>query len=539
MHELRREGRWQTPEDLSALHLRRVVRAYSRNWSRPPTTAKPRTRKPRRRSQARIEARAEAILDTLEEAFPNRCIHDRLAGSDHLSAAARSLLARAPDHDFLHGSIRERVASDPNLLEGLDAGEAGAAMEEVEAVERVSRVTDRADETAMLVEYGMLSAVQIAATPQRQFIDVYAEALGGRAQAARIHAHAQHTAAGTKVAALRLLQSLQHMPFVLGAPPPEIKGVPDVRTLFQAAGGFCDCEHCGSVYSPAAYFVDLLNYLNPSFPDRLDLIDKKRKDKSTAARTRAKLSRRQPLDVLLGRRPDLADLPLTCENTLTTLPYIDLVNELLEARITGGSAAHDTGKTPADVLRAVPQNISREAYLQLQQAIHPLSLPYHQPLSLSRAYLAHLGVTRLELMRTLGRGESLREALVAEALGMSPEEFLVVARAPADLWRHFGFAAESHDGVPFLQALAHVPRFLDATGITFQNLIDLVSTRFVNADNQLQLQTPAPDCDPNTIRLVGLDADAAVAHAPADPSAAAARLVVHRPRSSADRAGSN
>ena len=79
--------------------------------------------------------------------------------------------------------------------------------------------------------------------------------------------------------------------------------------------------------------------------------------------------------MLLGRRPDLADLPLTCENTLTPLPYIDLVNELLEARITGGSAAHDTGKTPADVLRAVPQNISREAYLQLQQAVHPLSLP--------------------------------------------------------------------------------------------------------------------------------------------------------------------
>ena len=59
--------------------------------------------------------------------------------------------------------------------------------------------------------------------------------------------------------------------------------------------------------------------------------------------------------MLLARRPDLAELPLTCENTLTPLPYIDLVNELLEARITGDSAAHDTGKTPADVLRAVPQ----------------------------------------------------------------------------------------------------------------------------------------------------------------------------------------
>ena len=91
----------------------------------------------------------------------------------------------------------------------------------------------------------------------------------GAPQASRIHAQAQQTAAGSKLAALRLLQSVQHVPFVLGGPPPEIKGVPDARTLFQAAGGFCDCEHCGSVYSPAAYFVDLLRYLNVSSPERL------------------------------------------------------------------------------------------------------------------------------------------------------------------------------------------------------------------------------------------------------------------------------
>jgi hypothetical protein len=141
-----------------------------------------------------------------------------------------------------------------------------------------------------------------------------------------------------------MLQASQHLPFVLGGRPPEvIKGIPDARTLFQAAGGFCDCEHCGSVYSPAAYFVDLLRYLNVSSPDRLEQLKTRLTNKLTAPAARKKLSEFQPLDVLLGRRPDLADLPLTCENTLTTIPYIDLVNELLEAAITGGSAAYDTG----------------------------------------------------------------------------------------------------------------------------------------------------------------------------------------------------
>src|SRR6185295_19140402 len=116
--------------------------------------------------------------------------------------------------------------------------------------------------------------------------------------------------------------------------------------------------------------------LNVSSPDRLEQINARLSNKPTAGTIREKLGKFQPLDVLLGRRPDLADLPLTCENTLTPLPYIDLVNELLEAFITGGSAAFDTGKTPADVLRAVPQNISRDAYQRLQQAVHPISLPY-------------------------------------------------------------------------------------------------------------------------------------------------------------------
>ena len=35
-------------------------------------------------------------------------------------------------------------------------------------------------------------------------------------------------------------------------------------------------------------------------------------------------------DVLLERRPDLGDIELSCENTTTPLPYIDLVNEILE-----------------------------------------------------------------------------------------------------------------------------------------------------------------------------------------------------------------
>jgi hypothetical protein len=509
VHDLKREGRWHTPDDLTRLgfdewcDLLETVESEQRETAAEDVEDDGESDDER---SERIAARAEAILDTLEETFPNRLIADRLVESEDVSPAARGLIKRAKHHDFLSGSIRTRIAGDPELVAGLDEGDVEAAIEEVEAVERVSRVTDRADEVAVLVGTGMRSAIDIGSMPERQFIDSYAEALGGRAQASRVHAQAQQTAAASKLVALRLVQAVQHAPFVLGAPPADaIKGIPDAKTLFQVAGAFCDCEHCGSVYSPAAYFVDLLRYLNVSSPERLDRIEKSLESNAAPSASVHTLTRSQPLDVLLNRRPDLADLPLTCENTLTPLPYIDLVNELLEAKITGGSAAHGTGTLPADVLRAVPQHISRDAYKTLQGAIYPLALPYHQPLAVARAYLAHLGVTRLELLHTLGRGDRTRDAVVAEALGTSPEEYALIAKGPTEAWRHLGFTSASVGDTTFVQTLTHVPALLDASGVTFQQLIDLLSTRFLNGDDQLQLETPTPDCNPDFVRIVGLD----------------------------------
>lgn len=82
----------------------------------------------------------------------------------------------------------------------------------------------------------------------------------------------------------------------------------DLRTLFGNLD-FCECEHCSSVYSPAAYLVDLMQALAGGPPNG---------------------SNQSPLDVLFERRPDLAEVDLTCENTNVTVPYIDLLLETLE-----------------------------------------------------------------------------------------------------------------------------------------------------------------------------------------------------------------
>ena len=102
---------------------------------------------------------------------------------------------------------------------------------------------------------------------------------------------------------------------------------PSLRTLFGDLD-YCECRHCQSVLGPAAYLVDLLHFLQ-----RSPLTPNADGDLSPANYVNLYLkydASGTVLGALLQRRPDLADLQLSCENTDTEIPYIDLVLEILE-----------------------------------------------------------------------------------------------------------------------------------------------------------------------------------------------------------------
>ena len=109
----------------------------------------------------------------------------------------------------------------------------------------------------------------------------------------------------------------------------------------------CGCDDCESMLSPSAYLVDLLHYLDQP----------------------ATASGVNPQTILFGRRPDLQFLPLTCENTETALPYIDVANELLEYFVAnglkiGGFQGFDTGDhvTSAELDRSAAERQRRGLY---------------------------------------------------------------------------------------------------------------------------------------------------------------------------------
>jgi hypothetical protein len=496
LHQARREGSWETIEDLTELEFedwcelvedcyREALEAEGENFEEA--------------DASQVQTRAGAILDQFEESFPSPYVRRALLKSEAIGGGAQQLLTRAVGHDFTSESIRARISEDASLVEGIASEELESAISQLEGVERLICVTRDAQEIATLTEDGLDSAHVIASLGRSSFIEAYAERLGGRAQAARVHAQAQTVAAANQVVALGLAQARQPAPFVLGgAVPDTLSSVPQFRQLF-AGDALCDCEHCGSVYSPAAYFVDLLRYLGDA--ERLA-----RAVEGLGA-TKGKISKRlqyKPLDLLLARRPDLADIPLTCENTLTPLPYIDLVNEILEARVTGQTWNPDTGKTPADVLRAIPQSTNRAAYDVLKSAVFPLSMPYHEALDAFRAYVAHLGVSRLTLLTTFARTQPAPEEVVAESLGMSQEELKLIVEPTTEAWRHWGAASALSDQ-ELAQVLTPAPAFMKASGLSFTDLVALCSMRYLSDESRVTLVTPAVDCDPTHVRVEGLN----------------------------------
>ena len=119
----------------------------------------------------------------------------------------------------------------------------------------------------------------------------------------------------------------------------DVIAYPTLEGLFGEMD-YCACDHCRSILSPAAYWwicccssiVPTTRGL-PTWIAGRTIMETRHIRSSTCRLERCRSTGRHrdhPLEVLLERRPDIQHLPLTCENTNTPLPYIDLVNETLE-----------------------------------------------------------------------------------------------------------------------------------------------------------------------------------------------------------------
>jgi hypothetical protein len=442
-------------------------------------------------AQEQARAYAAQLAERVEASFPTASVAYKLERDTTLDLPYRQEISRLliddPSFDFASTNIDAYLfRKDSVALAGAASRRAEMALQlkRMQRLFNLSPIVHHYEVIRAMLAAGHTSAHQIVGMGEATFISGHAEPFGGVAVAREVYGRAASVAALTTTLMTAYGPGFNRVPTrVTAAIPAQIEGVPDLQALFGSLD-FCDCEHCRSVYSPAAYLVDILAFLERPSTRVLDA------DGAGPPRT--------ALDLLLERRPEIAKIELSCENTNTLLPYVDIVNEVLESGVAHSDTAYQTAGDVGD-LRAQPEHINAAAYVTLARAIYPWSLPFDLAAEEARVYLNHLGVPRhqmLELCST--EAEPLTDLAIArEYLGLTKLEQRLIINGELNEW--FGaalptpaaFWGMSEDSWP--GRLRQVPALLRAAGLQIKELEELLATRYIDSDNTLSL-TYSPTC---------------------------------------------
>ncbi|MBN1960365.1 MAG: hypothetical protein JW841_05425 [Deltaproteobacteria bacterium] len=231
-----------------------------------------------------------------------------------------------------------------------------------------------------------------------------------------------------------------------------LKEIPGFADFFGNQS-YCNCKHCQSILSPAAYFVDLMCFVDDNITQKFFA------SKPTHALN------------LKIRRPDLWTLELTCENTNKPIPYLTIINEVLE-----NAVARDAGYTGSYADRsAVATKVYKDTLTtKVDSFKQPLHLPFEQLL----VYLDHF-------QRNLGdlaeAGNATGDALARLRLSLPPKDYELITQENSNL----SFLRNVY-GIAFTESAGTITKLdaqtlLKPMGINRNELGELILTKFVIA----------------------------------------------------------
>lgn len=412
---------------------------------------------------ARRSNYGRAISRMVEDLFPSA----HLAYHLPVGAATADVAAFVIQNQ---GFSFERTSIDAFLPSAtgvpVDPGEKEVLRQDLLKIQRIFRVAPRYGRTAaagVLLADDIVSARQIQSFGAAAFRTTYSTALGGDAIANSVYGSADAIASTALATATRARPEFHFPPMNVFTTPG--CGDPDLEALFGSLD-YCACRHCDSVHGPAAYFVDIMNFL---------------RHRPVAGGT--------VMDKLVLRRPELMHVKLNCKNAETPLPTIDLINEVLERAVLTYHAQNphaDPATWPqttweADDLSAHPEKTYAAVYdtylSDAEGASFPWGLPFDLGLEEARIYLTHLGVSRIDLQDAFEWFAGVDEDevyRVNERLGLSPGQGSLVRRTNPNVqsWELWGFAAEAG----WVTQMNDVEVFLDRSALSFDDLKVLLRT---------------------------------------------------------------
>jgi peptidoglycan hydrolase-like protein with peptidoglycan-binding domain len=465
---------------------------------------------------------------------------------------------KTPVDDFLKNHVQpdfRAVAEDENFRL------------EVKAVQRVFKLVPTYEATDALLADDLHSAQKVYRLGKSEFVRRYSGRSGFTPETARLawnRAADTHAAVLTIVADLKALAA-EALPLALQNNNADLSTFPNWNNLFQT-GDLCECAHCRSVLSPAAYFADLLMFL------------KDRPAKNPADTVK---------DLLFARRPDLGFLELNCDNALVPLPYVDVVCEVLEDAIAAGEnnleltgftavptdpvaakaavasafAAQNISlgvdfslsqvnpsdpnpdrwvvhgddvtyllikkitpnifakilpntKVSADELRAYPQYVNPQAYDKLRAAKYPLALPFDLFAEEVRAGFQKTNLQRWDLMQvfrgTAAPNNPTDGEIAAEYFNISTDAAAAFDEKRLILLRDANVAEQQviwgETGANWLDAVGNVKIFLLKTSLEYNELLALLDLKFINPAGDIAIQHLDASCDTDKKAIRGLNA---------------------------------
>lgn len=311
------------------------------------------------------------------------------------------------------------ITSDPEKIKSIKKG--------VKKLQRLYQITPSNEALKILLDLGFESAHDVVAFSEDDFVAAFGRSFPSLDEPRLVYRKAQQVALVTYnfFTTTKLIEGAPALHVITPSAEARhkvrnelLKQYPTLETLFGSLD-FCECEHCRSVLSPAAYLVDLLRFVEPEDQVWKNFLSKWKEQNQDedyqkewtydTSGEEYKDQRKKPYYALMERRPDIRHLPLTCDNTNTALPYIDLANEILEYYLANDNnirsyRGHDTSDVTTAELLAEPQNIIPNAYDLLKGEHYPLSLPFDLWLETVRTFFEHFEVPFWRVLQIFYQG---------------------------------------------------------------------------------------------------------------------------------------
>ena len=441
-----------------------------------------------------------------------------------------------------------------------------AINEELKSVQRVFKLVPNYSKTLALRNEKIHSSQSIVSIGESRFVKEVAPKAGIEEREAKeiyLKAETKHTAAMLMVGDLQDSMSVMDIAsFETTSLAKKLEAVskdfPNLKSLFKLTDT-CECNHCRSVYSPAAYLVEILQFL----------------DKRMVVANNAK-------SVLFQRRPELGEIDLGCANANTPVKYIDLVCEILEEAISPDAGISYTGvlsdgadplegkissalltalKTAglavyadalisesgssvsaphylrdkslvckientgganykvyrlrqtfgtAEELDAAPEYVNESAYMELRNKAFAFKLPFDLQHTEANAYLSRFDLKRADLMEAFQSASIPTDiSIAAERLGLTDAVKNIIVNPPAP---NNNAAQQAYWNVPapgdVVDYLKQVDHFLYRTGVTYKELDLLLKLKFIDKNGNLFIKHNDLTCDAEQKEITNLNLDA-------------------------------